>query len=262
MVKYTVPAVLFLLSSAPAASAQINEDQASDLARKSVLAKLGETKESFLAVSSVPSLQQVLAHVLSEGHGPLPFVFHVSNEGEEHLGNVTKYHSHTDFILDVLVAVSASGQVYPIRWGSRALADFNRLANDYHVRIETEDQVRNYLAWFLAVNPVGDLTLEKMNSAQQLKETAEREFKGWGKSPEEEQAAFEAWWEKHQSQASRLDYETQVKRTNHGFSVSFYELSAIDRKDWHQGQSILQASIQFSVDGEAGRLAVKKARAD
>ncbi len=250
---------LSLLSCAVANPAQVTESEASDLAKKAVLTDLGGSKDSFLAVSSAPALQQSFSQVLSEGPGPLPFVFHISNEGEEHLGNVTKYHAPSDFILDSLVAISSSGEVYRIREGHNSLADFNRLANDYHVKIGSQEQARNYLAWFLAVNPENYLGLQRMSSVQQLKEEAEHEFKGLGKSPAEQRAAFEAWWRKHERQASRLDYQEQVKRTDRGFLVCFYDLSAMDRKDWHRGQGILRYSVEFSVNGEAGKLVAKKA---
>ena len=255
----TVPAMLFLLSSALAASAQVTEAQASELARKSVLAGLGESKESFfLNVSpAAPALQQSFAQVLAEGHDPLPFMFHISDQGVEKRGNVEIVHAPLDLDLDVLVAVSTAGDVYTIRWGSHALGDFNRLAKDYHVKIESEEQARKYLAWYLAVRPY--LFLTEIHSAQQLKEEAGRTIKGWGKSPEEDNANFEGWWRKHERQANRLNYEEQVTRTDRGFLVSFYVLSDIDRKHLDRGPGILRVSIAFSANGEAASPALKKA---
>jgi hypothetical protein len=253
----TVLAALFLLPSALAASAQVTEAEASDLAKKAVLTDLGDSKDSFLAVSSVPSLQQLFAQILSEGHSTSPFVFHISNEGEEHLGNVTKYHVPSDFILDSLVAISTSGEVYRIREGHNSQGELNRLAKDYHVKIESEEQARKYLAWYLAVRPY--LFLTEIHSAQQLKEEAGRTIKGWGKSPEEDNANFEGWWRKHERQANRLNYEEQVTRTDRGFLVSFYVLSDIDRKHLDRRPGILRVSIAFSANGEVGSPALKKA---
>jgi hypothetical protein len=252
-----VAVMLFLLSSTLAASAQVTESEASDLAKKAVLTDLGESKDSFLAVYSAPSLQQLFAQILSEGHSPLPFVFHISNEGEEHLGNVTKYHVPSDFILDSLVAISISGEVYRIREGHNSQGELNRLAKDYHVKIESEEQAQKYLAWYLAVRPY--LSLTEIHSAQQLKDEAEHTIKGWGKSPEEDNANFEAWWRKHERQANRLNYNEQVTRTDRGFLVSFYVLSDTDRKHLNRGPGILRVSMEFSANGEAASPALKKA---
>jgi hypothetical protein len=253
----TVVAVFFLLPSALAASTQVTEAEASDLAKKAVLTDLRDSKDSFLAASSVPSLQQLFAQILSEGHSPLPFLFHISNEGEEHRGNVTKYHLPTDFILDSLVAVSTSGEVYRIREGHNSQGELNRLAKDYHVRIESEEQARNYLAWYLAVRPYSFLT--EIHSAQQLKEEAEHTIKGWGGSSEKDNANSEGWWRKHERQANGLNYEEEVTRTDRGFLVSFYIVSDIDRKHLDRGPGILRVSIAFSTNGEAGSPALKKA---
>lgn len=247
---------VFLLSSALATSAQVTEAQASELARKSVLAGLGKPKESFLDVSPVPALQELFARVATEGHGPLPFVFHISDEGVEHKGNVERYHLPVDAILNVVAAVSASGEVYTIREGSNSLPEFNRLANDYHVRLQSEERARKYLAWYLAIQP--NFSLTEIRSLQQLKEEAERTIKGWGKSPEEDKATFEAWWKKHEHEATRLDYEEQVARTARGFLVSFYDLSESERKHLRRGPGILRVSVEFSTNGEVGSLRVKK----
>lgn len=258
-VTFAALAACFLLLSSRAASAQVSEAEANELARKAVLADLGHSEDSFLAVSSVPMFQQLFAQVVTEGHDPLPFVFHISNEGEEHLGNLTKYHLPSDFILDALVAVSVSGEVYRIREGHNSLGEYNRLASDYRVGLRSEGQVRNYLAWFLAVNPENYLALEKIGSVQQLKAEAERKFKGWRSSPDADEAAFDAWWRKHEQQASRLAYEEQVKRSDRGFVVSFYGLSVMDRRHLRCGLGVVRLSVEFSTNGEAGSVSVKMA---
>ncbi len=249
-------AVLFLFLLPPVASAQVTDAQASELAKKAVLATLGKPEGSFLDVSPVHALQQLFAQIATEFHGPLPFVFHLTDFGVEHKGNIEIHHL-PEWELDVLAAVSASGDVYIMREGSKATPEFNRFAKDYHVIIQTEEQARKYLAWYLAIRLYSSMT--ELRSAQQLKEEAERGIKGWGESPEKDSANFEAWWRIHEREATRLNYEEQVKRTKRGFLVSFYILSDTDRKSVQRGApGILRASLEFSTNGEAGIPRFKK----
>ncbi len=254
----TALAILFLLCSALAASAQVTEPEASDLARKSILAGLGMDKEPFLDVSPVPVLEQLFAEAAGEGHGSLPFVFHISNQGVEQKGNVKIYHISMDFELEYLVAVSTEGEVYRIQAGRGSLAEFNRLADRY-VRLQSEKQAQKYLAWYLTVNPE-NYALTKIGSPQQLKEEAEREFTGFGKSAGEDKATFEVWWRKHEHEATRLSYGEEVNRTDRGFLVRFYALWRIDPKHVRRGPSISRVSVEFSTNGQVGKLRFKRIR--
>jgi hypothetical protein len=241
-----------------AASAQVTEAEATDLARKSILARLGMDKEPFLDVSPVPVLQQLFAEAAGDGHGSLLFLFHISNQGVEQKGNVKIYHVINDFELEYLVAVSTEGEVYCFQTGRGSLSEFNRLADRY-VRLKSEKQAQKYLAWYLTVNPE-NYALTKIGSPQQLKEEAEREFRGFGKSAGEDKATFEVWWRKHERRATRLSYGEEVNRTDRGFLVRFYVLWRIDPKHVRRGPSISRASVEFSRNGQVGKLTFERIR--
>lgn len=140
--------------------------------------------------------------------------------------------------------------------GAGSRGQFNQLASEYHVKLQSDEQAQKYLDWYLAVDPE-NLTLVKLDSAAQLKTAAERKFRRLrcdaGGHPD-----FYAWWQKHEREATRLRWGTHIDRKNHGLRVSFYTISDIDPKRPERGPSILRASVEFSSDGQVGRVTLKR----
>jgi hypothetical protein len=247
--------IFLLLSCARAAiCAQLTESQAGDSAKESVLSALGRNQPAlFLSVKRDHALEELFTQVTDQRHGSMPFVFRISNEGEEHSGNTVRYHISSEGPLVFIVVVSDAGDVFQVKGVSDSQKQFNRLANRYHVNLQSDRQVQNYLSWYLAVNPT-NFVINKVDSAAQLKEVANTKFR----SIVGHEGDFEAWWQEQADTVSRLRFGDWVVRGNAGFTVRFYVLSEIDPKNVRRGPSVLHASVGFSTDGKVGKLTVKK----
>jgi hypothetical protein len=179
----------------------------------------------------------------------LPFVFQISDGEVEYNSGAEVYRFSVGLDLAAVVAVSTFGQTYLIRAGHGSLGEFQRLAHDYRVSIDSGDMARRYLEWYLAVNPE-NFSFTKIDSPQQLKEEAERKFMSMYSSAVLASASFDNWWLRHFPKVGRLGYGEQITSKSNRYTVSFYTLSEIDRKHIENGPQLVRITLDFGADGE------------
>ena len=129
---------LALLCSGSLLSAQVSEAAAQNLVRRHVLEFMKRKPDAFLEITREEELEKTFARFIHDEREEPPFIFHVTDVGDEVRGNTVIHHVPTPSLW-LYVAVSGSGRVFLFR-AKDCLEQINLLAD-----------ARGYAAWCITM---------------------------------------------------------------------------------------------------------------
>ncbi len=236
-------------------SAQVGVAAARELARSQALEYLGRKPDAFLAIARQDELETTFGRFIHDGPGGPPFIFRLTDVGDEVRGNTVTHRVPTPSVR-MHIAVSEAGRVFLLK-GRDSLRQMKLLAHAYHVRIENDADARDYAVWCLTIDPE-NYVQARLGSVEELKEVAQLGFRYSYSTDAERESQFEHWWKAHEEQAANLNYDGSVVRKGSGFVVRFVDLSIVTAKHRYHPPVLLERSLYVSPNGEIGRLQVRK----
>jgi hypothetical protein len=241
---------IVLLGAVKPVGAQVTVDQARELAKLDAQKSGDLGKDHYLSVHAREDLEELFYSSISFGPTGFvrdPYIFEVSEDGREFVGNAVKLHTTMDAQpFKRLVAVSArSGQVFQLD----SLEHFNVLTKAYRVSIQNNSAALDYLNFYLAVAPER-LLIQVPYNPLQLKQFAEEAFFNVYPTLEEADAHFDPWWKKNGSALCRQKLGPVTTPIESGYLVTFLIISSIDKKSRSTGPGLLRLSLKISRDGQ------------
>jgi len=262
----TIFGLTVLATTVALANAQVTDQAAREQARNTVRSQLHLRPDQFLGVQRDETLEQSLA--LAVGRVGSAFIYRASPSGDEikeatkasPSGNEIRENTVVHHIvmdgdpMHIIAISSADGTIYRIHgFGhSESLAEFNKLITASNVTVASADQAESVAELYREVNPENHEGLTPILSLLGLKQAAERQCQGGGKSFDAGEKAFTSWWKRAEPLYATLPFQPKAVPHAGGYLVEWIVLSS--PSDENCGGAPLRAQLEINSDGRVGKV--------
>jgi hypothetical protein len=226
-------AILLLFCTVSVCRTQVSAERAQAIAATATRAEANDPESTPLRVHRREDLEDDLFRPQIKSVGRIAkaaYFYEVSNEGSF----VLSPNEAVDVISDHgrqirLVAVSTmTGQTYLLSGFKDAATEFNRLAKDANVKIDTAQDAKLYAIFYYTItaDPLGQ---RLMFSQLQFKHNVEDYF--FGDYPKKTAAQlYRKWWSSFSSRSRSTSFDASPTQNHHGFQATLTVFSSSVQK--------------------------------